>query len=128
MLSARETLQELLTWADTAEHCWAQLRHLPPHTKAGGDGFKNGSPPAPSPAHLMSVQRVERALGCSVYLLYWYKSTNADAARRPRSPRSSASSVYLLYRYKSTNTDAARTAALLSLVRLLASLVQKYKH
>jgi hypothetical protein len=38
---------------------------------------------------------------CSVYLLYWYKSTNTDAAQ----------AVYLLYWYKSTNTDAAQARA-----------------
>jgi hypothetical protein len=68
----------------------------------------------------------------SVYLLYWYKSTNTDAASRPtrtlerhtntswkrrgavdkcgrRNVRKRLRySVYLLYWYKSTNTDAAQ--------------------
>ncbi len=41
------------------------------------------------------------ALRYAVYLLYWYKSTNTDAAAALRC------AVYLLYWYKSANTDAA---------------------
>ena len=45
----------------------------------------------------------------SVYLLYWYKITNADATRAPQGPPSSTShSVYLIYWYKNTNADATR--------------------
>ena len=48
----------------------------------------------------------------SVYLLYWYKSTNSDARR---------SAIYLLYWYKSTNSDA-EGAQMLSGSALLGSL------
>jgi hypothetical protein len=41
-------------------------------------------------------------------LLYWYKSTNTDAATAEiRGALELILSVYLLYWYKSTNTDAA---------------------
>jgi hypothetical protein len=49
------------------------------------------------------------ALLTSVYLLYWYKRTNTDAARRVTDARLVLlTSVCLLYWYKRTNTDAAR--------------------
>jgi hypothetical protein len=41
----------------------------------------------------------------SLYLLYWYKSTNTDAAEEAGERR-----VYLLYWYKSTNSEAAEGA------------------
>jgi hypothetical protein len=55
----------------------------------------------------------------SVYLLYWYKSTNTDAKLRTAPLCDAAQrvscrlrySVYLLYWYKSTNTDAAQPPA-----------------
>jgi hypothetical protein len=45
----------------------------------------------------------------SLYLLYWYKSTNTDAfiADQPQLQAVAAASLYLLYWYTSTNTDAA---------------------
>ena len=42
----------------------------------------------------------------SVYLIYWYKSTDTDAS----SPACYRYSVYLLYWYKSTDTDASSRA------------------
>jgi hypothetical protein len=54
-------------------------------------------------------------------LLYWYKSTNTDAARRSSvsvlASGTSCTAVFLLYWYKSTNTDAARRSS----VSVLAS-------
>ena len=45
--------------------------------------------------------RVQANDRCSVYVLYWNKSTNTDAA--------GAVLLYLLYWYKSENADAAET-------------------
>ena len=68
------------------------------------------------------VARRRRRRGCGkstgfqvltllTYLLYWYRSTNTDAAGFQRRTSSSispaAASVYLLYWYRSTNTDVA---------------------
>jgi hypothetical protein len=44
----------------------------------------------------------------TIYLLYWYKSTNTDLRSLLRGGRNS---VYLHYWYKSTNTDATRMQA-----------------
>ena len=42
----------------------------------------------------------------SIYLLYWYKSTNTDTEAGSQAGRRHARySVYVLYWYKSTNTD-----------------------
>ena len=53
--------------------------------------------------------------GYLVYLLYWYKSTNTDAADAATSSAAyelyPGYSVYSLYWYKSTNADAAEAAA-----------------
>ena len=49
----------------------------------------------------------------SVYLLYWYKSTNIDAEAPSAcaGTLADAVSVYLLYWYKSTNIDAEAPSA-----------------
>ena len=59
--------------------------------------------------HYVEVYSAIVDLRYAVYLLYWYKSTNTDAAhcRFPSAPRSHRFSGYLLYWYKSANTDAA---------------------
>jgi hypothetical protein len=51
--------------------------------------------------------------GYLVYLLYWYKSTNTDAADAATSSAAlyPGYSVYSLYWYKSTNADAVEAAA-----------------
>jgi hypothetical protein len=64
----------------------------------------------------------------SIYLLYWYKSTNTDAPRRAFSPRLDNSrtifqgwsrySRYLLYWYKDTHTDTSRNQILAAALRL----------
>ena len=53
--------------------------------------------------------------GYSFCLLYWYKSTNTDAA----GVKNGRYSFHVLYWYKSTNTDAARTK-----VQILTQLLQ----
>ena len=82
-----------------------------------------------TPVHESGVQQNRRY---SVCLLYWYKSTNTDAA--------STCSATPLYWYKSTNTDAASTCSAMNAAELPegldackstntdAALVQKYKY
>jgi hypothetical protein len=79
----------------------------------------------------------------SIYLLYWYKSTNTDAAgggglsggRRVHALNPTLCSVYLLYWYKSTNMAAGgggigrgAEGGLYALFSSVALLVQKHKY
>ncbi len=59
--------------------------------------------------HYIEVYSAIVDLRYALYLLYWYESTNTDAAHRrfPSAPRSHRYSAYVLYWYISTNTDAA---------------------
>jgi hypothetical protein len=53
--------------------------------------------------------QTRRTSRSSVYLIYWYKSTNTNVAARADA-KQVGYSVYLLYWYKSTDTDAAARA------------------
>ena len=123
----RKGLLAYLTAANARLLCTSPL--LPPAPR----GTSRDTPPPTSAPEVAAAAGGARRF--SVYLLYWYNSTNTEVAGR--------FSVYLLYWYNSTNTDAAEARQLplppanassghcerraaAEVRRLLALLVQKW--